>query len=156
MRNLLLLALLFVCSCRVDDPNYQQGPQDDTTNWQDQYTYGGVLNPVQSPVESLSGTNWVITKYVSGFSTTFPNDTLKFISNNQYRINSGGIKPYQLTAGIGVSNKTLTLYYMTTFGGSHYSAQVGYDFISEGQINNAQFHNIENSTAIIRSWIIKL
>ena len=54
------------------------------------------------------------------------------------------------------SNKTLALYYFAPFGGSHYSAQVGFYFVSDGFMNNAEFTNIQNNTATTRAWFVKI
>jgi hypothetical protein len=148
-----------LASCKGITPgNYEPNSPlpPDTSHWQNQYTNGGLL-PVGATTSSpLIGTTWVLTKFVAGFSTSFPNDTLRFIGQSTYTINGGSERPYQLTAGVASTNKSLSLYYFSPFGGSHYSGQVGYTFISDGFIDNAEFKNIQNSTSKIRAWFVKI
>jgi hypothetical protein len=127
---------------------------EDTTKWQDDYLDGGTL-PTWSNSDQdsgLTGTTWVITKIVSGFATTYPNDTIRFISQTQYTVNNNAVRPYNLTSGVASTNKTLNLYYFYPFGGSHYSGEVGQYFVGDGVINNAEFTNTQNTTDKIKSW----
>lgn len=163
----ILIGIIFVSlsslltSCKKDPitpGNYQAGQPapPDTTNWQDQYSNGGVLpTGGGTTINELVGTTWVLTKYVTSFATTYPNDTLRFTSNTQYTINNGAVRNYQLTTSVASTNKTLSLYYFYPFGGSHYSAEVGATFVADGQINNAEFTNIQNTTDLLKAWFVK-
>ena len=165
------LVILFICllisfllaSCSKDPitpGNYQAGTPTppDTTNWQDQYGNGGTLpNWGTTPTSNeLVGTKWVLNKTVTAFATSYPNDTIRFVSNTEYTLNGGAVRPYQLSAGVASTNKTLSLYFFQPFGGSHYSGQVGYYFVSDGVITQAEFHNIQNTTQTVMAWFTKI
>jgi hypothetical protein len=159
---LILLTLLFF-SCEkepITPGNYQSGtPTEDSNDWVNDYTHRGTLPdwPTNfSNQNELVGTTWVLTRMTNGYATTFPNDTIRFVTNTNYTLNNGAIRPYQLSSGVSTTNKTLSLYYFQPFGGSHYSGQVGYYFVDDGEINQAEFHNIQNSTNTIQAWFIKL
>jgi hypothetical protein len=80
------------------------------------YTYGGLIT--QSTEENeIVGTKWVVTKYYDGFSNNYPNDTLHFITNNQYTINGGTTTNYTLSNIIGNNMSEMTLYGFYTIGG---------------------------------------
>ncbi len=157
----LFLFLSLFTSCKkepITPGNYTAGtlPQEDTTTWQWQYGNGGTLPTWGSQVNELIGTKWVLTKVISGFATTYPNDTIRFISNTNYTCNNNAPRPYQLSAGVASTNKTLTLNYFYPFGGSHYSGEVGQFFVSDGVINNCEFMNIQNTTTTIKAWFVKI
>ena len=155
----LFLSLFASCSKEPITPgNYQVGtvPVEDTSTWQWQYSDGGVLPNWNSQINDLVGTKWVLTKMVSGYSTTYPNDTIKFVSATNYILNSNAVRPYNLSSSVASTNKTLTLNYFYPFGGSHYSGEVGQFFISDGVINNCEFKNIQNTTSTIRAWFVKI
>jgi hypothetical protein len=158
----IILAFIFTsCSKEEITPgSYSAGipPPTVTPNWQNQYSNGGTL-PNWGNVPSnneLVGTTWVLTKVVTAFSTSYPNDTIRFVSNNNYTLNSGAVRPYQITAGVASTNKTLSLYHFQPFGGSHYSGQVGYYFVSDNMISQAEFHNIQNSTNTVIAWFTRI
>jgi hypothetical protein len=157
----LLLSSLIIVSCKkepITPGNYTAGtPQQDTTTWVWQYGNGGTIPTGGGTQNSeLLGTTWVLTKVVSAFATSYPNDTIRFVGNNNYTLNNGAVRPYQLSSSAGSTNKTLALYYFAPFGGSHYSAQVGFYFVSDGFMNNAEFTNIQNNTATTRAWFVKI
>jgi len=156
------LTCLLLASCKkepITPGNYNPNvdPPEDTTTWVWQYGNGGTL-PNWSPNQNndLYGTTWVLTKVVTAFATSYPNDTIRFVGNTNYTLNNGAIRPYQLSSSAGSTNKTLALYYFAPFGGSHYSAQVGYYFVSDGFIANAEFTNIQNTTMTVKAWFTKL
>ncbi len=161
--KIFLLATLFtICSCRKDDEympwvNVPE-EQNDTTQWQDNYSDGGTLPYDTSYSSGIIGTKWVLTKMVTAFATEYPNDTIEFLTQNNYIIyGSPVIRNYQLNSIVGSTDYSLSLYYFTSFGGGHYSANVGYYFIDDGVIDNAEFHNDYNSTTNkIRAWFEKL
>ena len=159
----LFLFLSLFASCKkepITPGNYTAGTQQKDTidnSWVNNYQNGGTIPTGGGPQNNeLFGTTWVLTKVVSAFATSYPNDTIKFVSNTNYTLNNGAVRPYQLSSSAGSTNKTLALYYFAPFGGSHYSAQVGFYFVSDGFINNAEFNNIQNSTTTIRAWFIKI
>ena len=155
----MLIILLTSCEKEEYEPwTYVPENQDnDTTTWRDNYTDGGTIPYDTSTAPTLVGTKWVLTKMVTSFATEYPNDTLEFINSNEYTINSGPIpRTYQLNSIPSSTNYDLSLYYFTPFGGSHYSANVGYYFIQDGVIDNAEFKNINNTTSKIRAWFKKL
>lgn len=155
---------LFLASCNkepITPGNYKAGTQENDTidnSWVNSYQNGGTIPTGGGTTQNneLFGTTWVLTKVVSAFATSYPNDTIKFVSNTNYTLNNGAVRPYQLSSSAGSTNKTLALYYFAPFGGSHYSAQVGFYFVSDGFMNNAEFTNIQNTTATTRAWFIKL
>jgi hypothetical protein len=56
----------------------------------------------------------------------------------------------------GSTNKSLNLYYFYPFGGSQYSGQVGQYFVEDGVMSNIEFTDLQNSTATIRAWFVKI
>lgn len=160
--SLVISFLLASCDKEPITPgNYQAGTPATTnnSNWQDQYTNGGTLPNWGSggtQNNELVGTKWVLTKTVTAFATSFPNDTIRFVSNTEYTLNNGAVRQYQLSAGVASTNKTLSLYFFQPFGGSHYSGQVGYNFVVDGVITQAEFHNIQNTTQTVMAWFTKI
>lgn len=154
----LLITLLIITSCYKPTGPYTQIPEEvDTLKWQDAYIEGGVLPYNGSePNNILSGTTWVITKVVSGLSTTSPYDTLRFISNNRYTLNQNAQRPYTYSQITGSTNKSVTLYYFYPFGGSNYSGQISPYAVEDGQLNNIEFTDLQNDTKIIKTWLKKI
>lgn len=157
----LFLSLFASCSKEPITPgNYSapKAPPKDTTTWVWQYGDSGTLPNWGSgnQTNELNGTKWVLTKVVTAFATSYPNDTIRFVSNTNYTLNNGAVRPYQLSSSAGSTNKTLALYYFAPFGGSHYSAQVGYYFVSDGYMANTEFTNIQNTTMTVKAWFTKI
>jgi len=71
-------------------------PQEDTSHWQNQYTNNGTTPNWDNGNDNndLLGTNWVVIEVVAGYPTlhTYPNDTIHFIDNNHYSVNSDTTK----------------------------------------------------------------
>jgi len=160
MKKLIFILGLSVLtvSCKKYEGPYTQVPEEvDTTVWQDGYTDGGVLpgGGTQSQNE-LIGTKWVLIKVVTAFSTTYPNDTIHFISNNKYVLNQNAQRPYSLSSITGTTNKSLTLNYFYPFGGSHYSGQIGQYTVEDGFMSGVTFVNSENNSAPIMAWFQKI
>lgn len=161
MKNLLFLLLTILIgftSCEKEEYNpwvNVEEPQD-TTKWQDNYTASGTLPTNTSTGNKTNGTKWVLTKMVTSFATEYPNDTLEFITDTEYTINGSSPRGYQLSSLPASTNYELSLYYMSTFGGSHYSANVGYYFAEDGEMQNIEFHNIQNTTTTVRAWFKKI
>ena len=126
---------------------------------EEQITYGaiysGIINSNVSAQQNLTGTTWIISKYISQLSTVITNDTLNFTSPTLYTINNGANRTYQLSNITGSNMKSLTLNGCTTLGGD-YSGQVIGSFKTDGYINNAYFTNMFNSTQTVRVWMYKL
>jgi len=161
MKNLfiILIGLVSLVSCQKEDfgqyhlePENTYNPPNDTTT----YVYGGTLPNTGTATNDLVGTEWVLTKYVSAFATEYPNDTLRFVSINQYTLNSGAVRTYQLNSLPLSTNYDLSLYFFFPWGGSHYSGEVGGMFVQDGQINNTEFIDIQSSSATIRAWFEKI
>ena len=87
---------------------------------------------------------------------TFPNDTIEYIDNTHYRLNGGAQRTYTLTTLSGSTNKSLTLNFLATLGGSLYSGQVGYYFVSDGFINNGEFTDLQYTSKKYKVWMVKL
>lgn len=151
-----LVSLLVSCKKQKLSPYTQVSEPVDTTVWQDSYSYGGVLPNLGGSNQTLVGTKWVLRKVVAGFSITYPNDTIKFISNSSYVLNQNGQRPYTISGITGSTNKSLTLYFFLPFGGSNYSGQVGQYFISDGFMNNTQFIDLQNNTYNIIAFFEKI
>jgi len=163
MKQLLFIfaILLSLASCKKEEfePMIQVLDETyvDTTDWQDQYTNGGTLpTSGTNSGNDLVGTKWVLTKMVSSFATEYPNDTITFVSNTKYILNSNAVRPYQLNSLPSSTNYDLSLYYFMPFGGSHYGGQVGFYFVSDGEINNVEFEDTQNPSTTIRAWFIKI
>lgn len=131
-------------------------PKIDTT-FKDGYVYNGkwvYTDPDPSTV--LTGTKWVIVRYNNGLSgNVYPNDTLDFISDTEYTINGGLPRSYTISNVVGNNMKSLSLYSLTTLGGD-YSGQVMSTFITDGVINNTEFHDIFNVNNRVTTWITKI
>ena len=117
-------------------------------------TYAGVINSNMSTQSNLSGTSWVVTKYISQLTTATPNDTINFVSSNQYRINGGSLNNYTLTYITGTGMNSLTLYGCSTLGGS-YAGQILSSFNADGFVNDARFYNLFNNQ-LTRVWLEKI
>jgi hypothetical protein len=105
---------------------------------------------------TIKGTKWVVTRYNNGLSgNVYPNDTLDFVTDNTYTINGGSQKNYTISNVIGNNNKSLSLYSFTTLGGD-YSGQILGSYLSDGQINNAQFKDLFNVNNKVTIWMEKL
>jgi len=160
MKKLILIFGLFlsITSCKKYEGSYQQIPDPvDTTAWQDDYTSGGVLpgGGTHTP-NTIVGTQWVLVKVVSAFSTNYPNDTITFISSNRYVLNQNAQRPYTLSMITGSTNKSLTLDFFYPFGGSNYSGQIGQYAVEDGMMSNIEFVDLQNNTATIRAWFVKI
>jgi hypothetical protein len=109
-------------SCKkepITPGNYQAPvpPPIDTTHWENEYTNGGTT-PINNNGNNtntndnnngLVGTNWVVTKFLIGFSTTTPNDTIHFISDTKYSVNIDTTK-FNYTFYVTEGNATISFY----------------------------------------------
>ena len=120
------------------------------------YTYNGIIGGSTSTNTSLVGTKWVVTKFIQNFVSTYPSDTLEFISNTQYKVNNSTPRTYNLSGIVGNNMKSLSLYSFTTLGGD-WSGQVQSTFINDWVVNNANFTNIMNTNSpSTRLWMVRL
>lgn len=119
------------------------------------YTYQGVISNNTSLTNELIGTKWVVTKFYDGFANNYPNDTLDFFSNSQYRINSGTPINYTLSSVFGNNMSELTLYGFYTIGGD-YSGMVPDGFVTNGQINSALFTDIFGTNNDKLVWMVRI
>ena len=163
---LLVISILIIflgVSCRkntITPGNYIAKPElKDTTRWQTNYTNGGVIpttNLSTTPNEFVN-TKWVLTYLQIGFSTPpLPVDTVFFIDNNHYTINSGSYRTYQLYSGVTLSSKTLLLNYHYPFGSGNYSGQVASTFVTDGVILNTEFVNTNSLTIKVKASFLKI
>lgn len=155
----ILTVILLLSSCKKEEfvPYKNEETPVDTAKWQTTYTNGGTLpGGTTSQQNPLVGTKWVLTKLVTSFATEYPNDTIYFYDNTHYFLNQNAYRSYTLSMIPSSTNYELTLKYFMPFGGSHYSANVGYYFVSDGEINNAEFTNIQNTTSTVRAWFVKI
>lgn len=158
-----LLASLFT-SCKKEEitlGNYTLGNQpSNTNNWQTQYSNGGVVpnwGGSGSVPNEVVGTRWVLTYLQVGLATPpLPVDTIYFVDNVNYTINSGSYRTYQLSNGVTTSSKTLTLNYHFPFGSGNYSGEVAPTFVSDGVILNCEFHNTNTTTTTVRASFLKI
>lgn len=162
--SLITLFSNYSCKKEVTPGNYTLGqPTTDTTTWQWQYTYNGVLPNWGSGslTNELVGTKWVILRYnIGGFNMTVTNDTLHFINNTNYIYNNGSqqiYQTYQITNISGSTNKNLTLNFLQTFGGSNYSGLVGQFFVSQALNSEIPvvFNDMQSNT-VLNAWLIRV
>lgn len=155
--SLVIVMMFYSCTKNEPQPLYTYEPETvDTIAWQSQYQNGGTVPTTGNQTNVISGTRWVLTKYVTAFATEYPNDTIDFIDNTHYILNTNAERTYQLSSIPSSTNYDLQLNYFYPFGGSHYSAEVGYYFVDDGEINNAEFRDIQNSSKTIRAWFEKI
>ena len=125
---LLLLSVLLLISCQKE--------KDD---------------PVPQP-NILNNTTWVITRYDTENNTSvFPNDTLRFLNEDEYTINNSTSRLYSMGIVMNSNDKTLTLYDCTTFGGT-YTGRVLSTVVEDGEINNTEFTELYGSDSL-RVWM---
>jgi hypothetical protein len=56
----------------------------------------------------------------------------------------------------GSTNKSLSINFFSTLGGSNYSAQIGLYFASDGVINNAEFLDYQDTSKKYKVWLKRL
>lgn len=106
--------------------------------------------------DSLSGSRWVITRYDVGTTPYYPNDTMNFVDNQKYKINSSGsLNNYSTYRVNGTFNVSISLYSISTLGGS-YAGQVPETFIKDGIINNATMKDLYSNHPAVKIWIKKI
>lgn len=125
------------------------------TNVPSGYSYNGVINGSTTVTTNLVGTKWVVTKFIQNFVSTYPSDTLEFISNTQYTINGSTPRTYNLSGIVGNNMKSLSLYSFTTLGGD-WSGLVQNTFINDWVVNNASFTNVMTNNTETRVWMVRI
>jgi hypothetical protein len=155
MKNLItfLIILTFVSlfsSCKkseITPGNYKTVTPVDCTPTEPNYANGGTT-PTNTPTNNQAiGTKWVLTYFKSGFSTPpLPSDTIRFIDNTYYTINSGAVKKYTLTSGVTLSSLSLTLDYHYPFGSGNYTGEISSTFVTDGVMYNIVFINTNSTT----------
>lgn len=155
------LILMFLTSCYKETyPKYVSGPEPvDTSKWENEYQNLGTLPNPSTPVIThnvIYNTKWVLIKYITGFGTQQPNDTITFVSDTHYKINSQTTEhQYTINSLVGSTNYSLMLNFFSPFGGSHYSGQVGQNFVDDGVMNNVIFTDFYGN-AKIKAWFKKI
>jgi hypothetical protein len=156
-----IIILLLSTSCYKETyPKYILGPEQvDTTKWDSKYENLGTIPGPVVPVVThnvIYNTKWVLTKYITGFGTQQPNDTITFISDTRYKVNSQSSEhEYTINSLVGSTNYSLMLAFFSPFGGSHYSGQVGQNFVADGVMNNVIFTDFYGN-ATIKAWFKKI
>lgn len=112
--------------------------------------------PLSTSIQSndLTGTRWVIYKYVKNLSTITCSDTINFKTKTYYTYNNNAVRNYNLQYISGTGMYSLNLYDCYTLGGS-YSGQLLSTFIKDGQINALTMKNLYNSDKVI-VWLKKI
>ncbi len=160
MKNLLLILSLIIITfsnCKKAKSPYGVEPEPtDTTNILNSYNNGGTLPTSTVTVNNeLNGTNWLITKIQIGLASTNMNDTIKFIDNSHYKVNSNTLiltyNLYQASA-----NKTLTFNNFMPCNGWNSSGIVGVYFASYGKLIGVEFKDLYNSNNKFNLWMEKI
>jgi hypothetical protein len=106
------------------------------------YSYGGILySQIGVETSKLTGTTWVVTKYIQNLQTIYTNDTLDFVTDNTYTINGSQERTYLLSEQVISNMRTLSLYQFTTLGGD-WEGRIQPTFLQDGEINNADFNDL--------------
>ena len=160
MLSMITLFSIYSCKKEVTPGNYTLGqPTTDTTTWQWQYTYGGVLPNWGSGsiTNELVSTKWVISRYNIGANTIYPNDTLHFFNNINYSINGVATpnRTYLIYSLVGSPYKSLTLNDCSTLNGS-FSGDILPSFIFDNEINGVEFTNNFNNNNTVTVWLIRV
>lgn len=119
------------------------------------YVYSGVTGGSTTTTTTLVNTKWVVTKFIQNFVSTYPNDTIEFVSNTQYKINNSTNRNYSLSNVVGSNMKSLSLYSFTTLGGD-WSGQVQSTFINDGVANNSLFTDMFSNSPSTRLWMVRI
>lgn len=121
------------------------------------FTYGGVWATPNTPnPNDMTNQKWIVTRYNNGLSgNVYPDDTLEFVSQTQYKINNGSLKNYTLSSVVGNNMKSLSLYSFTTLGGD-YSGQIQSSFMSDWSITNSNFTDMFNVNNTVTVWMTRI
>lgn len=134
-----------------------QGSLKVDTALREGYRYNGRwIHKLPDPMYDLTGTTWVLTRYNNGLSgNVYPNDTLQFISLSDYSVNGGLPRSYALNGLVGTPRLSLTLYGMPALGGD-VMGQLLPSFIEDGEVSNAEFHDLFEVANTVTVWMERL
>lgn len=97
---------------------------------------------------------WVITRYDNTLTNQsfFPNDTLHFISSNEYTLNDGSLQTYTYVEHVGIAAdaRVLTIENCASFGGTYW-ASFESNFLAEDQIGNLLFNGYNDNDIVV--WL---
>lgn len=134
----------------------QMGTNTKKMLYQSEYNapFSGTLPLPKQVLNDLTGTRWVIYKYVKKLSTITCSDTLFFKTKKDYTLNNSAVRPYSLQYILGTGMYSFSLYYCYTLGGS-YVGQILPSFIQDGQINALTMNNLY-TTDQVTVWMKKI
>lgn len=147
---------LLITSCKKYEGSYQQIPDPvDTTTWQDGYNNGGVLpGGGTQTVNPLIGTQWKLKKMMVGFSVTTLNDTITFVDNNNYYINSDS---YYRKYNYYVSQNLVTLTFNNLTPINAMSCTTNGLGVGFTEINGAEFtYDYNSNQPPVKLWFEKI
>ncbi len=160
--TIILLLLLTGCTKEVITPGnyYPKAELIDSSKWQDDYVNGGVIptfgnNNIQS--NELVGTTWVLTKILTNYGVTLLSDTLHFLSNGRYYVNSDSLtiahySLYQVQNYMTLEFKPLIpMNYMFCK-----TSNLGVGFANGQQIISVYFTNYYNTRPFFFAWFTKI
>ena len=157
---LLVTLLFFIASCQKETPKPIVKTTKGSTIYVDPYTNGGVLpdwtsgNVVKN---ELVGTTWVLTKIMNGFGTTIMHDTLHFVTNNKYYVNSDTTNSASYT--LYSAQNTMSLTFKPLIPVNHIMCgtnDLGVGFANGPQIIGVQFKDPYNTSNTFKAWFTKL
>jgi len=129
---ILIIGIGFTSSKKTDNsynekthytPNTSGDEDTKEIDWHTQYSNRGVL-PYHVYNNELVGTKWVLWEYYDGFAHPNLHDSIEFVDNKRYRVFAtnttswSAVRRYTLSSLPNNTNKELTLYYFSPFGGS--------------------------------------
>ena len=158
--GVLVTLLFFITSCQKETPKPTKTKTKDSTVYVDPYTNGGVLPDwTGGNVDNneLVGTTWVLTKIINGFGTTIMHDTLHFVTNNKYYVNSDTTNSSSYT--LYSAQNTMSLTFKPLIPVNHIMCgtnELGIGFASGSQIIGVQFKDTYNTSNTFKAWFTKL
>jgi len=155
-----IIVILLLFSCEKEPITQTPTVEVETTNWQDQYSSGGTVPDWTNSTNNnneLVGTNWVLTKILTGFGSTTMSDTLHFITNTQYYINSDSTNIALYSLYTSQNNVTLTFKPFIPMNYIQCSTnQLGVGFSNGQAIIVVDFVNLYNTVSTFRAWFTKI
>lgn len=162
MRNILLiLSIIFYSlflSCSKDKDIEKWVPITelrDTTKWDSGYSNGGTLPTLSGNNNNLVGTTWVLTRIQIGLSITNKKDTIRFIDNTHYKINSF-VNVLTYAYYNSSNNMTLTFNNFMPVNGYNATGILGPTFVDYGQIVGVEFTNLYDTNTKFKMWLTKI
>jgi hypothetical protein len=156
-----VVCLFLLSGCKKDNPTPTPvAATTDTTKWQDQYGNGGTLPDWTGNTNNnneLVGTNWVLTQVMNGLGSTTMHDTLHFINNTEYYINSDSTHKAMYTLYTSQNNVTLTFKPFIPMNYTQCSTnELGPGFASGQYITGVKFVNLYNTVSTFKAWFTKI